>query len=93
MRPEPALSARQQVPEPERRLFTFSVPAAMRICPIVPSSTASTSIVALSVSISAMTLPDLTTSPALTSHLASLPSSIVGDRAGIRIWMGMAWVS
>ena len=39
--------------------LTFSVPSATRIWPTVPSSTASTSIVALSVSISAMTLPAL----------------------------------
>src|SRR3546814_17298268 len=53
------------------------------------SSTASTSIVALSVSISAMTSPELTSSPSLTSHLASLPSVIVGERAGIRILTGI----
>ncbi len=29
---------------------------------------------------------DLTVSPTLTSHLASFPSSMVGDRAGMRIW-------
>jgi hypothetical protein len=39
--------------------------------------------VALSVSISARMSPDDTVSPSLTSHLASVPSSIVGDRAGI----------
>src|SRR5690606_37425139 len=63
--------------------FTLSVPSATRIFAIVPSSTASNSIVALSVSISAMMSPDLTTSPSLTSHLASVPSSMVGDSAGI----------
>src|SRR5665213_1330491 len=51
-----------------------------------PSSTASNSIVALSVSISARMSPDFTVSPSLTSHLASLPSSIVGESAGMRIW-------
>src|SRR3546814_4674959 len=40
-------------------------------------------IVALSVSISARISPDLTVSPSLTSHFASVPSSIVGDSAGI----------
>jgi len=50
-----------------------------------PSSTASNSIVALSVSISARISPDFTESPSLTSHLASLPSSIVGESAGMRI--------
>ena len=53
------------------------------------SSSASTSIVALSVSISARMSPEETSSPSLTSHLASVPSSIVGDRAGMRISVGM----
>ena len=51
----------------------------------MPSSTASNSIVALSVSISAIISPADTLSPSFTSHLASLPSSIVGDNAGIKI--------
>ena len=63
--------------------FTPSLPSGTRILAIVPSSTASNSIVALSVSISARISPDLTVSPSLTSHLASVPSSIVGDSAGI----------
>src|SRR3546814_17550591 len=53
------------------------------ILTIDPSSTASNSIVALSVSISARIVPDRTRSPSLTSHLASVPFSIVGERAGI----------
>src|SRR4051794_9819809 len=57
---------------------------------MVPSSTASTSIVALSVSISAMMSPDLTLSPSFFSHLARLPFSIVGDSAGMRMLIGMA---
>ena len=57
---------------------------------MVPSSTASNSIVALSVSISAMMSPDETVSPTFTSHLASVPSSIVGESAGILIGVGMA---
>src|SRR5262245_22108954 len=65
--------------------FTPSVPAGTRICARRPSSTASTSIVALSVSISAMTSPALTTSPWFFSHFASLPSVMVGESAGIRI--------
>ena len=65
--------------------FTPSVPSGTRILPMRPSSTASNSIVALSVSISARMSPDLTVSPSFTSHLASLPSSMVGDSAGIRI--------
>ena len=69
--------------------FTPSVPSATTIWPTLPSSTASTSMVALSVSISAMTSPDLTVSPSLTCHLASLPSVIVGDSAGIRMLIDM----
>ena len=78
--------------------FTPSVPASTSRRPTLPSSTASTSMVALSVSISAMMSPALTCWPSLMSHLASLPSSMVGDSAGIRISVGMAslivgWVS
>ena len=63
---------------------TSLVPSGTRILPSVPSSTASTSMVALSVSISAITSPDLTVSPSFFSHLARLPFSIVGESAGIR---------
>ena len=68
-------------------LFTLtpSVPSAISNLPMVPSSTASNSMVALSVSISAIMSPEETVSPSFTSHFASVPSSIVGDRAGIRI--------
>jgi hypothetical protein len=45
--------------------------------------------VALSVSISASTSPGLTLSPSFFSHLASLPCSMVGERAGIRISIAM----
>src|SRR5580704_7705695 len=69
---------------------TSLVPSGTRIFPNVPSSTASTSMVALSVSISAITSPDLTVSPSFLSHLARLPFSIVGDRAGINTSVGMA---
>src|SRR3546814_4368769 len=48
------------------------------------------SIVALSVSISASRSPDLTVSPSFTSHLARVPSSIVGERAGIFNSIGMS---
>src|SRR6185503_21187447 len=68
---------------------TSCVPSATTILPIVPSSTASTSIVALSVSISAITSPALTLSPSFFSHLDSLPSSIVGESAGMVIWIGI----
>src|SRR5688572_6774161 len=70
--------------------LTFSVPAGTRILATLPSSTASTSIVALSVSISAMTSPAFTSWPSLTSHLVSVPSSMVGDSAGIRTSVGIA---
>ena len=49
---------------------------------MVPSSIASTSMVALSVSISAITSPGLTGSPSFFSHLARLPRSMVGDKRG-----------
>src|SRR6185437_10257983 len=69
---------------------TSAVPSGTRILARVPSSTASTSMVALSVSISAITSPDLTLSPSFLSHLARLPFSIVGDSAGIRMLIGMS---
>ncbi len=72
--------------------FTASVPAGISSLPITPSSTASTSIVALSVSISAITSPAVTLSPSFFSHLESVPSSIVGERAGIRICTGISIV-
>src|SRR5690606_4084327 len=50
----------------------------------------STSMVALSVSISAITSPEETLSPSFTCHLASLPSSMVGDSAGMVMLMLMA---
>ena len=68
---------------------TPSVPSGTRILPSVPSSTASTSMVALSVSISAITSPAATRSPSFFSHLARLPSVMVGDSAGMRISIGM----
>ncbi len=68
---------------------TSAVPSGTRILPSVPSSVASTSMVALSVSISAMMSPDLTVSPSFFSHLARLPFSIVGDSAGMRMSIGM----
>jgi hypothetical protein len=64
---------------------TSAVPSGTKILPSVPSSIASTSIVALSVSISAMTSPVFTGSPSFFSHLARLPFSMVGERAGMRI--------
>src|SRR6056297_2845732 len=73
--------------------LTPSVPSSIRILPMVPSSTASNSIVALSVSISARRSPALTVSPSLTSHFASVPSSMVGERAGMSISVGIASLS
>src|SRR4029079_12334438 len=70
--------------------FTPSAPSGTTIWPILPSSTASTSMVALSVSISQITWPDFTASPAFTCHLASLPSVMVGDSAGIRMLIDIA---
>src|SRR3984957_194548 len=64
---------------------TPSVPSVTRMRASFPSSTASTSIVALSVSISAMTSPARTSSPTDFNQRESLPSVMVGDRAGIRI--------
>ena len=62
---------------------TPSVPSSTRMRASLPSSTASTSIVALSVSISAITSPDLMASPSFFSHFERLPFSMVGDSAGI----------
>src|SRR5262249_52007873 len=70
---------------------TSAVPSGTRIFPRVPSSVASTSIVALSVSISAMTSPDFISSPSFLSHLARLPFSIVGESAGMSTSIGMAY--
>src|SRR6516162_2602498 len=66
-----------------------AAPSGTTILASVPSSTASYSIVALSVSISAMTSPGLILSPSFLSHLARLPFSMVGDSAGIRILVGI----
>jgi hypothetical protein len=69
---------------------TSCVPSGTTILASVPSSTASYSIVALSVSISAITSPDLILSPSFFSQRARLPFSIVGDSAGMRILVGIA---
>ena len=69
---------------------TSCVPSGTTILASVPSSTASYSIVALSVSISAMTSPGLTLSPSFLNHFARLPFSMVGDSAGMRILTGMS---
>src|SRR5690606_38983587 len=64
-------------------------PSGTSSLPTTPSSAASTSMVALSVSISAITSPALTWSPSLTSHLASVPSVIVGESAGMAMVIGI----
>jgi hypothetical protein len=69
--------------------FTSAVPSATSSFDTLPVSTASTSMVALSVSTSQMTSPAFTCWPSLTRHLASLPLSMVGERVGITIWMGI----
>ena len=61
-------------------------------CVISPSSTASTSIVALSVSISANISPAETVSPTLTNHLLITPSDIVGDNAGIKTLIAIYFI-
>src|SRR6187551_3595857 len=68
---------------------TSAVPSGIKILPSVPSSTASTSMVALSVSISAMTSPALMASPSFFFQVARLPSVMVGDSAGMVISMGI----
>ena len=70
--------------------FTPCVPSETRILPRTPSSTASTSMVALSVSISAITSPEWTSSPSFFNQRDSVPSVIVGLSAGIRMLVGIA---
>ena len=69
--------------------LTFSVPAGTRIFVTLPSSTASTSIVALSVSISAMTSPALTVCAFVDQPLGQRALLMVGDSAGIRTSVGI----
>jgi hypothetical protein len=68
---------------------TSCVPSGTTILASTPSSIDSYSIVALSVSISAITSPALTVSPSCLSHLERLPFSMVGDSAGMRMLTGM----
>ncbi len=93
-----AAAPRPQRPRPPRAITpmtsltgTSAVPSGTTILASTPSSTASTSIVALSVSISARMSPDLMASPSFFSHLARLPFSIVGESAGMRMSTGMGW--
>ena len=62
-----------------------SVPSLNNIFSNIPSSTDSISIVALSVSTSAIMSPGFTSSPTFLHHFARLPSVIVGDNEGIKI--------
>mmetsp|Transcript_26589 Transcript_26589/g.45252 ORF Transcript_26589/g.45252 Transcript_26589/m.45252 type:complete len:219 (+) Transcript_26589:26-682(+) len=62
---------------------TSPAPASTIIFPTTPSSCASKSIVALSVSITARESPATNDSPSATFHLDIVPASMVGDRAGI----------
>src|SRR3954451_1695193 len=94
---EPALMSPASSPSPRMTAIgvftaTSAVPSGTRICPSVPSSVASTSIVALSVSISAMMSPDFTLSPCCFTHLARFPFSIVGDSAGINTGIGIGFL-
>ena len=67
--------------------LTAAVPSLTRISPSTPSSIDSNSIVALSVSISAIISPAIMLSPTFLYHFATLPSVIVGDKAGIKIFI------
>src|SRR6516225_7922731 len=94
--PLPALAAAALTSSPSSASTAMSaltgtscVPSGTTILASVPSSIASYSIVALSVSISAITSPGLTLSPSFLNHLARLPFSMVGDSAGIKILTGM----
>ena len=73
-------SARTAILDPTCTPF---VPSTWMIFAIIPSSWASTSIVALSVSISSRTSPVENESPSFTFQLAMFPSVIVGDIAGM----------
>ena len=58
---------------------------------MVPSSNAACSMVALSVSMSAITCPEVTLSPTLTCHLTTVPCSMVSESRGMVTLMGMAF--
>ncbi len=68
-------------------------PSAMRILATVPSSKDCSSIVALSVSMSASASPVSTVSPGLTFHLRTVPDSIVSDKRGMVISIGIGKTS
>ena len=92
--PAPAPAAFTSSPSPASTAMisltgTSCVPSGTTILASTPSSMDSYSIVALSVSISAMTSPALTASPSFFSHLARLPFSMVGESAGMRMLTGI----
>ena len=67
--------------------WTLLLPSWAKIFAMIPSSCASTSMVALSVSISRSTSPVEKASPSFTFQEEMLPSVIVGDMAGIvKLW-------
>jgi len=69
--------------------MTAFSPVWMRISVITPSSKASISIVALSVSISASTSPISTESPTFLCHLTRVPSVMVSESLGISMFTDM----
>ena len=71
---------------------TFSDPSGKIIEANLPSSIASTSIVALSVSTSAIMSPETTSSPTFLIHFAIFPSVMVGESAGINKATGISQI-
>ena len=65
-------------------------PSSTRMSVRIPSSKASISMVALSVSISARTSPISTVSPTFLCHLMRVPSVMVSESFGISIFTGIA---
>ncbi len=64
-------------------------PSSTRISERIPSSNASIAMVALSVSISAISSPISTSSPTCLSHLTTVPSVMVSESFGISILIAM----
>ena len=91
-----SLSNKEEISSPASPMIAISPPNGTAspspgtIFKIVPASNTSTSIVALSVSTSAMISPADTESPSLTFHLAITPSSMVSLSLGISILMAIA---
>lgn len=70
-----------------------ALPSSTASLAMVPSSKDWSSIVALSVSMSAITSPEETASPSLTYHFTTVPCSIVSDKRGMVISIGMGGAS